>query len=60
LPSFDSDLASRWQAALLAMSFDDPSMRQAMTLEGVRRWLPGDRSGYSSLAVAMDREAAAV
>jgi phosphonate transport system substrate-binding protein len=60
LPSFDSELAARWKTTLLGMSFDDPSMRNAMTLEGVRRWLPGDRSGYTSLAVAMEREAAAV
>jgi phosphonate transport system substrate-binding protein len=53
LPSFDEGLAKRWQAALLAMSYDDPSMRQAMTLEGVKRWLPGDRSGYAALAEAM-------
>jgi len=59
LPSFDPELAARWQEALLRMSFDDPSMRNAMTLEGVRRWLPGDRSGYASLELAMQREAAA-
>jgi phosphonate transport system substrate-binding protein len=53
LPSLDAELAQRWQAALLAMSYDDPSMRQAMTLEGVKRWLPGDRSGYQALAEAM-------
>ncbi len=53
LPSLDGELAERWQAALLAMSYDDPSMRQAMTLEGVKRWLPGDRSGYEALAKAM-------
>ena len=28
-------------------------MRQAMDLEGVKRWLPGDRDGYESLAAAM-------
>jgi ABC-type phosphate/phosphonate transport system substrate-binding protein len=60
LPSFDRELAVRWQEALLAMNFDDPSMRNAMTLEGVRRWLPGDRSGYASLEAAIQREATAV
>jgi ABC-type phosphate/phosphonate transport system substrate-binding protein len=60
LPSFDTELATRWQAALLAMNYDDPSMRQAMTLEGVRHWLSGDRGGYTSLAAAMERESAAV
>jgi hypothetical protein len=34
-------------------------MRQAMDLEGVRRWLPGDRAGYASLAAAMAEGAAA-
>jgi phosphonate transport system substrate-binding protein len=53
LPSLDDGLAERWRKALLAMSYDDPGMRQAMTLEGVKRWLPGDRSGYEALAEAM-------
>jgi ABC-type phosphate/phosphonate transport system substrate-binding protein len=55
LPSLDQGLAERWQAALLAMSYDDPEIRQAMTLEGVKRWLPGDRSGYEALAAAMGK-----
>jgi hypothetical protein len=28
-------------------------MRSAMDLEGVHRWLPGDRDGYASLIEAM-------
>ncbi len=47
------DRRERWAAALLAMSFEDPEMRPAMELEGVRRWLPGDREGYESLRAAM-------
>lgn len=57
LPSLDAALAERWQQALLAMSYDDPRMRQAMDLEGVKRWLPGDRSGYASLVAALAAEA---
>jgi phosphonate transport system substrate-binding protein len=53
LPELDRGLAERWQHALLAMSYDDPEMRPAMTLEGVRKWLPGDRDGYAALAAAM-------
>jgi phosphonate transport system substrate-binding protein len=53
LPSLDDALAERWRNALMVMSYEDPSMRQAMTLEGVKRWLPGDRSGYEALAEAM-------
>ncbi|MDP2711562.1 MAG: PhnD/SsuA/transferrin family substrate-binding protein [Solirubrobacteraceae bacterium] len=53
LPSLDDGVAQRWFDALLAMSYDDPGQRQAMDLEGVKRWLPGDRTGYSALAAAM-------
>jgi hypothetical protein len=35
------------------MSYDDPGMRHAMDLEGVKRWLPGDKSGYGELTAAM-------
>ena len=38
------------------MSYDDPSLRQAMDLEGVKRWLPGDKAGYADLAEAMQRQ----
>jgi phosphonate transport system substrate-binding protein len=53
LPSLDDGVAQRWQEALLAMSYEDERQRQAMDLEGVRRWLPGDRAGYTALAEAM-------
>lgn len=53
LPSFNEKRGVRWRQALLAMSYDDPLMRHPMTLEGVHRWLPGDRTGYRSLAKAM-------
>ncbi len=53
LPSLDGALAERWQAALLAMDREDPSLREAMDLEGVKRWLPGDRAGYADLFAAM-------
>lgn len=53
LPTFDTQRGAAWKQALLAMSYDNPEMRQPMTLEGVKRWLPGDRDGYESLAQAM-------
>ena len=53
VPSLEDALAQRWEEALMAMSYDDERMRQAMDLEGVKRWLPGDRAGYESLRVAM-------
>jgi phosphonate transport system substrate-binding protein len=53
LDSFDAELAERWSRALLAMDFDDPSLRPAMELENVRTWLPSDEGGYRSLVRAM-------
>jgi ABC-type phosphate/phosphonate transport system substrate-binding protein len=53
LPTLDARRVGRWSAALLAMSYDDPALRGVMDLEGVKRWLPGDKSGYADLAEAM-------
>ena len=50
LPGFDG---TAWSEALLAMSYDEPTLRQAMDLEGVKRWLPADKSGYATLTDAM-------
>jgi phosphonate transport system substrate-binding protein len=54
LPSFER--GQQWTEALLAMSYDDPSVRVEMELEGVKRWLPGDKSGYADLTEAMRRQ----
>jgi ABC-type phosphate/phosphonate transport system substrate-binding protein len=56
LPSFDASRAARWSEALLAMSYDDPAVRSVMDLEGVKRWLPGDKSGYADLTEAMGEQ----
>lgn len=53
LPSIDPERAEQWSAALLAMDYNDPEIRPAMDLEGVKKWLPGDHSGYETLTVAM-------
>jgi phosphonate transport system substrate-binding protein len=59
LPSFEAGRAAAWSEALLAMRHEDPAVRQAMDLEGVRRWLPGERGGYAALHAAMARAAGA-
>jgi ABC-type phosphate/phosphonate transport system substrate-binding protein len=51
LPSFEG--GGRWSDVLLAMRYDDPSVRVEMDLEGLKRWLPGDKSGYADLTKAM-------
>jgi len=50
LPGF---AGAAWSEALLTMSYDEPTLRPAMDLEGVKRWLPADKSGYATLTEAM-------
>lgn len=52
-PSLDDAIATAWQQALLAMHHDDPRWRDAMDLEAVKQWVPGDRSGYDALFAAL-------
>lgn len=40
---------------LLAMSFQDSSVRVFMELEGLKRWLPGRTTGYAQLEKAVQR-----
>jgi phosphonate transport system substrate-binding protein len=56
LDTFDRELGEQWSRVLLAMDYDDESLRPAMDLEGVRTWHPGDRSGYESLQEAMGEQ----
>jgi ABC-type phosphate/phosphonate transport system substrate-binding protein len=41
-----------WTKVLLAMSYDEPSHREMMDLEGLKAWLPGRTSGYAALEAA--------
>jgi len=50
LPGLDG---RAWSEVLLAMRYDDPTLRPAMDLEGVKRWLPADKQGYATLTKAM-------
>jgi phosphonate transport system substrate-binding protein len=53
LPAFAGDRAAAWSQLLLEMRYDDPTLRPAMDLEGVKRWYPADKEGYRELTVAM-------
>ena len=41
--------------ALLGMSFQDPTVRVFMEMEGLRQWLPARTSGYTQLEKAVQR-----
>jgi ABC-type phosphate/phosphonate transport system substrate-binding protein len=53
-PSADDSLVSRFRELLLAMSYDDASLRPLLDLEGLKLWCPGRTSGYEALDRAVD------
>lgn len=55
-PDFPSESAGSWLELLLGMDYADPSLRHYMDLEGVKRWLPGDKAGYIDLTEAMKEQ----
>ena len=54
LPTLDDALARAFQDALFKMSWEVPSHRRLLELEGLRQWLPPRETGYESLRVALD------
>ncbi len=46
---------ARFRELLLAMSYDDPSVRPLLDMEGLKVWKPGRTSGYALLERAIDR-----
>ncbi len=53
LPDFDATVAKAWSAALLKMEYRDARWQHLMELEGVTRWLPGNKEGYPLVARAL-------
>jgi phosphonate transport system substrate-binding protein len=45
-----------WVDHLLAMSWDNPAHRQILELEGLRRWVRPQLTGYSSLFEAVEQQ----
>jgi ABC-type phosphate/phosphonate transport system substrate-binding protein len=54
LPTLDESRARAFQDALFKMSWEEPSHRRLLELEGLRQWLPPRETGYESLRAALD------
>ena len=54
LSSLEERRARAFQDALVAMSWDEPSHRRLLELEGLKQWLPPRETGYDSLRAALD------
>lgn len=53
-PSADHGETARFRDLLLAMSYDDATLRPLLDLEGLKLWCPGRTTGYSALETAVD------
>jgi len=53
-PSSPSGSVDRFVDLLLGMSYDDPSVRPLLDLEGLKAWRPGRTSGYGQLERAVE------
>lgn len=54
MPSLGGSQVRAFQEALFAMSWEEPSQRRLLELEGLRQWLPPRETGYESLRTALD------
>jgi ABC-type phosphate/phosphonate transport system substrate-binding protein len=48
------ELIERFRSLLLSMSYDDPSVRPLLDLEGLKEWREGRVSGYAQLERAVE------
>jgi len=51
---FALEREKRWLEALYSMTYDDPTHRQMMDMEGLKQWLPGRTSGFGALSRAVE------
>ncbi len=50
------DVEKGWLEVLFSMSYDNPSHREMMDLEGLKKWLPGRTSGFAPLGEAIEKQ----
>ncbi|MGA2198783.1 MAG: PhnD/SsuA/transferrin family substrate-binding protein [Nitrososphaerales archaeon] len=56
LDTFPAEEAKRWTKTLFSMTYDNPSHREMMDLEGLKAWLPGRTTGYAALTAAVEEQ----
>lgn len=54
LPDIDGALAAEFVKTLLLMDYNNPSHRPILEMEGLKRWVEGDRSGYKMIFEAVE------
>jgi phosphonate transport system substrate-binding protein len=51
---FDATAETRWLDVLYSMSYDNPTHREMMDMEGLKKWEPGRTSGFGPLSEAVE------
>jgi phosphonate transport system substrate-binding protein len=52
---FSKEVERRWLDTLYKMSYDNPSHREMMDMEGLKEWMPGRITGFGPLSEAVER-----
>ena len=55
LDGVDTATTDRFAKLLLSMSYDDPTVRPLLRLEGLKEWRVGRTTGYAPLEAAVDQ-----
>jgi ABC-type phosphate/phosphonate transport system substrate-binding protein len=55
-PDVDDEIVQRFHTLLMGMSYDDPTIRPLLELEGLKAWRDGRVEGYRILEEALDDE----
>ena len=56
LESLDKEVAEVFTRTLLAMKYEEPTIKHMMDLEGLKAWVPGRTTGYEMLTEAMTKQ----
>ncbi len=51
---FDPEREKRWLKALFSMRYDNPTHKEMMDMEGLKKWEPGRTSGFGPLTRAVE------
>lgn len=57
LPDFDDEASKLFVNTLLKMDYEIPEHRHILDLEGLKRWVPGEKKGYDKIFEAVDKTA---
>jgi phosphonate transport system substrate-binding protein len=53
---FDDSMEKQWLDVLNSMTYDNPSHREMMDMEGLKKWMPGRTSGFGPLTEAVTKQ----